>query len=653
MCGGGSDDGGGSNDNTSSSGGGTGVGRSDYDGGGSKFGGSFNDDATGKNDSVSSSGMNDYGDGDNYGGYEDDVGSFADNWSSAGGSISNDVNVTDEGNYYDAFGDFPSFDTPSSNTSNFGTLDPGETTDAGFTDFGFGYDNYSVDQGYNTPDVEAPPTPVQSYNYTTNSWDYSVDGKKVDKATYDNAVEARSSYVDNLGVQGWNEAGLSKQEFAEQYAQNTVGLSNKNVQGGNWTSSAWNDALNQANNLYDYMNEYESQERAFMENYNEAVARGEIIPDTTVNYLGTNPTQQSIDQVYNQLGKGFQVANARFNNPLGNYLGSKIPEGQEQRYNQAIDAYNKGAGMFGTNYVVDNYGNIGYQTLAQRAGDFLGNTLLASKIGMEGLNYTPYGEAYNTVMDRSQATFKPFGLLGDMLGSKVGAAAGEYVGQQMYNATGNVNQAIAAGMGAGLLGQQGTAYATSALGDLTGMNSIPLGSNPATLSKNEEAMMALDEDNEASGIGSRVDGGDGEGAQVSDFGAAMGQGDGLGSSSPSQGVNMNNTAVQSYDASDFGAGQNETVGTATETEFDADAYLLEQAQGANPNTQQITDLYGGMPYTSDVNPLFSAQVPGVQYLSQGRQRQYGTATYNVVDPLTNYLRGRRRGFGDKLTGIVV
>ena len=136
MCGGGSDDSGSdSNDNTSSSsGGGTGVGRSDYDGGGSMYGGSFNDDATGKNDSVSSSGgYNDYGD---YGGYEDEVDdSFASNWSSAGGSFvdtsvnTSDVNVTDEGNYYDAFGDFPSFDTPTNNTgtSNFGTLDPGET----------------------------------------------------------------------------------------------------------------------------------------------------------------------------------------------------------------------------------------------------------------------------------------------------------------------------------------------------------------------------------------------------------------------------------------------------------------------------------------------------------------------------------------------
>ena len=662
MCGGGSDDSGSdSNDNTSSSsGGGTGVGRSDYDGGGSMYGGSFNDDATGKNDSVSSSGgYNDYGD---YGGYEDEVDdSFASNWSSAGGSFvdtsvnTSDVNVTDEGNYYDAFGDFPSFDTPTNNTgtSNFGTLDPGETTDAGFNDYGFGYDNYSVDQGYNTPGTEAPPTPVQSYNYNTNSWDYTVDGQKVDKATYDSAVEARSSYVDNLGVQGWNEAGLSREEFAQQYAEDTVGLSNKNVQGGNWTSGAWNDALNQGSNLYDYMNEYESQERAFMDSYNEAVARGEIIPDTTVNYLGTNPSQQSIEQVYGQLGKGYQVANARFDNPLGNYLGSSIPQGQEERYNQAIDAYNKGSGMFGTNYVVDNYGNIGYQTLGQRAGDFIGNTLLASKIGLEGLNYTPYGEAYNTVMDRSQATFKPFGLLGDLLGSKVGAAAGEYVGQNMYNATGNVNQAIAAGMGAGLLGEQGTKYATSALGDLTGMNSIPLGSNPATLSKNAEALAALDEDTEASGIGSRVDGNDGDSAQISDFGAAMGQGDGIGSLAPSQGVNITNTNIQTSDASDFGAGQNETVGTQTDTEFDAEAYLLEQAQAANPNTQQITDLYGSQPYTSDVNPLFASQVPGVQYLSRGRQRNYGTATYNVVDPLTNFLRGRRRGFGDKLTGIVV
>lgn len=648
MCGGGSDDGGDSNDNTSSSsGGGTGVGRQDYDGGGSKFGGSYNDSDTGKFDSGSSY------ENEAFGGSDD--GDFDWGGSTSSNNFSDDTD--DSGDYFDAFGDFPTYDAPStpgtSNYSDLGTLDPGETTDAGFNDFGFGYDSYSVDDGYNAPGVEAPPTPVSSYNYSTNSWDYSVDGQKVDKATYDTAVDARSSYVDNLGNQGWNEANLSREDFAKQYATDTVGLSNKTVQGGNWNSGAWNDALNQGNNLYDYMNEYESQERAFMDSYNEAVARGEIIPDTTVNYLGTNPTQQNIEQTYGKLGSGYQVAGARFDNPMGNYLGSAVPQGQDQRYNQAIDAYNDASGMFGNNYVVDNFGNIGYQTFGQRAGDFLGNTLLASKIGLEGLNYTPYGEAYNTVMDRSQATFKPFGLMGDLLGSKVSAAAGEYVGQQMYNQTGNVNQAIAAGMGAGLLGEQGTKYATSALGDLSGMNSIPLGSNPATLSKNAEALAALDEETEGSGIGARVDGNDGDSAPT-DFGTAMGQGgDGVGSSAPSQGVNITNTSIQTSDASDFGAGQNETVGTATDTEFDAEAYLLEQAQNANPNTQQITDLYGQQPYTSDVNPLFASQVPGVQYLSQGRQRNYGNATYNVVDPLTNYLKGRRRGFGDKLTGIVV
>ena len=334
MCGGGSDDSGDSNDNTSSSSGGTGVGRQDYDGGGSKFGGSFNDSDTGKFDSGSSYENEAFGGSDQ--GDFDWSGSSSNNFSddSDDSYTSTNVNVTNEGNYYDAFGDFPSYDTPStpgtSNYSDFGTLDPGETTSAGFNDYGFGYDEYSVDQGYNAPGVEAPPTPVQSYNYNTNSWDYSVGGQKVDKATYDSAVEARSSYVDNLGNQGWNEAGLSKEEFAQQYAQDTVGLSNKNVQGGNWTSGAWNDALNQGANLYDYMNEYESQERAFMDSYNEAVARGEIIPDTTVNYLGTNPSQQNIEQVYGQLGSGYQVANARFDNPLGNYLGSSIPQGQEE-----------------------------------------------------------------------------------------------------------------------------------------------------------------------------------------------------------------------------------------------------------------------------------------------------------------------------------
>lgn len=608
-----------------------------------------------------------------------DSGSSGSDWNSSSWDDSYDSGEDTTGNNYSStdYGyddnDYSSYDSGDdmnggsdmSNWSSGSTYDDAGTNDYEYTAYEpNNTNNYNSDgivenevdmspydgtQGYNQPGTETPPTPVQTYNFNTNSYEYSVDGQQVTKDEYDKAVETRSNFVDNVGWQGWNTGGLTQKEFAEAYATQQVGLNNKTVQNGNWNSGAWNDAIAEGNRLYDYGNEYESQERDYIDAYNEAVSRGEVIPDYGQNFLGSNPSQSQITDVFNKLGKGYVVEQARFNNPMGNYLGSKVPEGQKENYQTAIDAYNDASGMFGPNFVMDNYGNIGTQNAGQRYGDMIGNALLASKIGLEGLNYTPYGQPRG-VMDASTATFKPFGLAGDLLGSQVGEAAGEWAGQQMYNATGNVNQAIAAGMGAGLLGSEGTKYATSALGDLAGINSIPLGSNPATVSKG--AFDPVDEENQDSGIGSRLgqaDGSDGSSPTIMGGGDGGGDGDSGGVTS---GQAISQTQVQQTLGDDFGGG-GDAPGQGTETEFDAQKYLMEQAQAANPNTQQITDLYGNMPYTAEVNPLLAAQVPGVQYLSQGRQRKYGTATYNVVDPLTNYVRNRRRGFGNKLTGIVV
>ena len=97
----------------------------------------------------------------------------------------------------------------------------------------------------------------------------------------------------------------------------------------------------------------------------------------------------------------------------------------------------------------------------------------------------------------------------------------------------------------------------------------------------------------------------------------------------------------------------DTPGIDSEGEFDSGEFIRTQAQLSNPNSQQASDLFGNFANDLMTNPLFSAAPAGVQYLSKGRQRDYGNAIYNVASKLQNYAGARRRGFGNRLTGIVI
>ena len=117
------------------------------------------------------------------------------------------------------------------------------------------------------------------------------------------------------------------------------------------------------------------------------------------------------------------------------------------------------------------------------------------------------------------------------------------------------------------------------------------------------------------------------------------------------GQNVTDANIQSVSGSDVGMG--DLVGTGAQTEFDPQAFLMAQAQNMNPNTTQVTDFFGNSANTMDVNPLFSAQAPGVQYLSKGRQRNFGSGIFNVQNAFERKKSRRRGGLGDKLVGVVV
>ena len=115
--------------------------------------------------------------------------------------------------------------------------------------------------------------------------------------------------------------------------------------------------------------------------------------------------------------------------------------------------------------------------------------------------------------------------------------------------------------------------------------------------------------------------------------------------------NVTDASVQNVAGSDVGMG--DLMGTGAQNEFDPQAFLMAQAANMNPNTTQVTDFFGNSANTMEVNPLFSAQAPGVQYLSKGRQRKFGSGIFNVQNAFEQKKSRRRGSLGDKLVGVVV
>lgn len=343
----------------------------------------------------------------------------------------------------------------------------------------------------------------------------------------------------------------------------------------------------------------------------------------------------------------------------GSALGSNVTTQSEQNYFDSFSSgYNDDAGFFGQQLEADKKGNVGLSTASQRFSDTAGGLVMGLVGG--GL-FGPLGSALAGATDIN--TMNAYGenvpgfnpeirttsisganMLGGLVGGALAPQVAGAVGKGLYQSTGNINAAIG---GAGAAAAA-TPYATGAAANA-------LMGDFGYLSSNTGGPMDRDiaDKMESRGFGDSIGGGGDGGGNTKPTGQMSSQlsqtGDEGGTINVAQ--NVTDANVQNVAGGDVGMG--DLMGTGAQTEFDPQAFLMAQAQNMNPNTTQVTDFFGNSANTMDVNPLFSAQAPGVQYLSKGRQRKFGSGIFNVQNAFEQKKSRRRGSLGDKLVGVVV
>jgi|GEM_PF-6161629 len=409
--------------------------------------------------------------------------------------------------------------------------------------------------------------------------------------------------------------------------------------------------------------------------YNPDGTINENYDPTSAEVMMGPPSLQNLQDYGNLLGSyaqrnAYNFPGATFDDPYGtgmaprlaeidgNPLGSDITTANESMYfDNFSEGYNDESGFFGTNIEADNSGYTGFSTAGQRFGDAVGGLIVggiasainpvlgAAASGLQFNNMDAYGEMVPGYgRNISEISYNPGLGLGAALGSALAPKVGTAAAQGMYNRTGDVNSAITAG----------TAGAVGTVGGAIGLGNMLGGGKSYTISSDIQATPyqdQVDQMMEERGFGSRLtSGGDGDGG--SSMTSSIVPGGDQDPVNQSLGTPINSTSVQTVDASgDTGAIGD--IGDGTTSYFDSDAFINLMAQNANPNTTQVSDLTGQQVASLDVNPLFSAAPPGVQYMSKGRQRDYGSATYSPVNRMTNARGSRRAGLGNRLVGMIV
>ena len=351
-------------------------------------------------------------------------------------------------------------------------------------------------------------------------------------------------------------------------------------------------------------------------------------------------------------GTKYSFPGSDFDDPLGNALGSTINEtyegsGYNQRTNQSsfddlADAYSK---PFRRNLASDAAGNVGTNTFGQRFGTGLGNLFEGLVLGQvlgpagsiigTGTNY----ETMNTYGPRvpdwegtaSTASFDYGNALGGALGDFVAGKAAPYVGQKIYDSTGDPQKAMMGAIATGVT-------ATEGIGAYVGgrMQDVSPGIMSSDIKTPYEARTKQQQNQE----------------EASGFGASLGQGEGNKSVATKQPAlapamsTMQNTGL-SDSATDLASGR---------PDFDYELWLKMNAQRANPNSGQPVDLSGTPTVSTSDNPLFNAQpdMNGVRYLqTAGTNRTYGTAMMQPINSMQQSRSRRRTGLNDRRVGVVI
>lgn len=343
----------------------------------------------------------------------------------------------------------------------------------------------------------------------------------------------------------------------------------------------------------------------------------------------------------------------------GSALGSNVTTQNERDYFENFSSgFNDDAGFFGQQLESDAAGNVGLSTGSQRFSDAAGGLVMglvgggllgplgSALAGATNINtMNAYGEnvpGFNSQIRTT--TIDGANMLGGLVGSALAPTVANAAGEALYQGTGNINAAIGGSMAAGAATPYATGYAANALlGDMSYMNSTTGGPMDRD----------IDDKLDSRGFGDSIGGGGDGGGNTRPTGQMASQlsqtGDEGGTINTAQNVTQAN--VQNVAGGDVGMG--DLMGSGATTEFDPQAFLMAQAQNMNPNTTQVTDFFGNNANTMEVNPLFSAQAPGVQYLSKGRQRKFGSGIFNVQNAFEQKKSRRRGSLGDKLVGVVV
>lgn len=519
-------------------------------------------------------------------------------------------------------------------------------------------------------------------------------GQKPDVSNYGNM--SKDDYVaDSLAYQG----------YTGDYKGVTDGKGNVVTDGkGNAVrSGSYVSAMNQADATYDSYQEYQAERAKAQEAfYDDMEARQQVNQDLIDMAMGSGGYAQGFYNADGTINENFDPSmSMAMQGParpgqfqdLGNYLGSAAdtfsfpgysfadPYGtamaptlgqidgsalgsnvttQNERdyFENFSSGFNDDAGFFGQQLEADAAGNVGLSTGSQRFSDAAGGLVMglvgggllgplgSALAGATNINtMNAYGEnvpGFNSQIRTT--TIDGANMLGGLVGSALAPTVANAAGEALYQGTGNINAAIGGSMAAGTATPYATGYAANALlGDMSYMNSTTGGPMDRDIADKLESR----------GFGDSIGGGGDGGGNTKPTGQMASQlsqtGDEGGTINTAQNVTQAN--VQNVAGGDVGMG--DLMGSGATTEFDPQAFLMAQAQNMNPNTTQVTDFFGNNANTMEVNPLFSAQAPGVQYLSKGRQRKFGSGIFNVQNAFEQKKSRRRGSLGDKLVGVVV
>lgn len=555
--------------------------------------------------------------------------------------------------------------TGSSNVSSFDSNSAGT---ASYDAFGNTVDS-TLSANQDMGQVAANQTAAESFDYGYST-DYGYDyGYTQDNGARGMTESQRGDFVDNyMGNLG--------------YSSSYMGTNAVDSQGNPVMSGSYASALADANNSFDTINAAHTMDmqnqQAFDASYAAALSSGKSVPTElldVINGKGKNgqATAAERDAAYAELGnlaaQGYAFPDATYGNPFGNVVGTSTSNmlgsnaggfTNQDAFNSFAKGYNDQQGAFGTQITSNPRGDIGFQTFGQRASDGIGGFLLGSVASSlnpifgaasQGLQFTTMTPIGMNGYTQSSTDYNALGALSGLVGNQAANYASPAVAKGVYGQTGNINTAMAAGIATGVAANEGGGYLGNTIGNAMGLGNFNLASD-----------ISLNGQSVGGGGGSTFGTTVGGESTASDAGSVTGStGSGEGSimgaptpgAAPNTSANLGDTTLETYQQSTTGgdAALSGQVGDGTTTEFDPNVWFQNQME--NQNLNGVRNLSGELSYEM-ANPLFQmASSNNVRYLTQGRQRDYGSATYSAATPLEMYKNTRRQGFGDRLTGIIV